>query len=710
VQEAIRYLGLAIDETDPERFAQISVGLIEAVGGIEEFIEGMTTFVSAFATDEHRLMVATDELNRAFEQVGLEVPATRDAMWALMQSLDATTEEGQEQIATLLRLAGVADQYYDLLEDAAEQAQEAAENAAAAFDEINALLTNLATDGWSDPLQSIIDLDAEYQEHVATIQELARANGRAEASEAELTFARQWHARKLEQLSQQILRSAQQLAAQLGYAGFEEFGADNDPVYDAEMGGIGAVEQAVEDRYARELQLLEQLDQYVRGLGISNLSPLNPTERLGEAQAEYERILALAQGGDLDALAQLQGAANAYLTEAQGYYGGVGAYEGIFESVRMALAGLVSAGPQNEQIGPNTPVFGGPVSVTPSSEMVAQNAIERALLAQQLVDHLAALSVALNAPILELMETLGIPIAQLAEDLGINIEQITGASVEALAQLAMDLGLPLGQLVDALGLNLPGLADGVRELAAELGYNVQELVNETGTGLLNLAQYLGADLAELAESLGQDLGALTDANSPIFLALEDTIDALSPDIRDQLQPYLTAITSATNEADANAAIGEAEAAINALPVGIRDLLAPFFAGVDPPGALSDLDYLSNIDGGIVALIEIMEDIAEQMGVNGYAQGTPFVPSNQMAFLHKGEMVIPASVADRVRNGDYYLGSGESMNSSGDSSALERKVEQLIKQNGELLSAIAQNTKVTANEMTKQKPPGYRNAA
>ena len=116
-QEAIKQLGFALDETDPERFAQISEGLIGLVGGIDAFIEGMSTFVNAFATDEHKFKVAQEALTSAFDQFGLAIPSTRDAMWDLMQSLDATTDAGREQIAMLLRLAGTADSYYNLLED-----------------------------------------------------------------------------------------------------------------------------------------------------------------------------------------------------------------------------------------------------------------------------------------------------------------------------------------------------------------------------------------------------------------------------------------------------------------------------------------------------------------------------------------------------------------------------------------------------------------
>lgn len=128
-QEGLYQLGIAIGDLDPEQLAQMSVGLIEAAGGIDKFISGMQSFVANFAPEAHRLEIAQSELTRGLAQVGLTLPTTREGFWELMQSLDATTESGQEQIATLLRLSDYADRYYSHLEDAAEDAEDAAREA-----------------------------------------------------------------------------------------------------------------------------------------------------------------------------------------------------------------------------------------------------------------------------------------------------------------------------------------------------------------------------------------------------------------------------------------------------------------------------------------------------------------------------------------------------------------------------------------------------
>lgn len=46
-------------------------------------------------------------------------------------------------------------------------------------------------------------------------------------------------------------------------------------------------------------------------------------------------------------------------------------------------------------------------------------------------------------------------------------------------------------------------------------------------------------------------------------------------------------------------------------------------------------------------------------VNSFAVGTPYVPNDQMAQIHRGEMILPASFAEGVRRGDVQLGGGNS---------------------------------------------------
>jgi len=91
----------------------------------------------------------------------------------------------------------------------------------------------------------------------------------------------------------------------------------------------------------RLVDFTQSLKGFVADLKFSDLSALNPTDQLGAAQTNYSSILDLARGGDDNARSNLQGSANSYLQEAQGYYGGATSqYADIYGSVISQLGDL----------------------------------------------------------------------------------------------------------------------------------------------------------------------------------------------------------------------------------------------------------------------------------------------------------------------------------------------------------------------------------
>lgn len=51
---------------------------------------------------------------------------------------------------------------------------------------------------------------------------------------------------------------------------------------------------------------------------------------------------------------------------------------------------------------------------------------------------------------------------------------------------------------------------------------------------------------------------------------------------------------------------------------------------------------------------------EWLKARGYAVGTPFVPSDMMASIHRGEMIIPQTFSDSIRKGELVLSGGDGM--------------------------------------------------
>lgn len=79
---------------------------------------------------------------------------------------------------------------------------------------------------------------------------------------------------------------------------------------------------------------------YIAGLRSGPDSPLSPGDRQAAAQAEYDRLLTLAQGGDRDAMGSITGAASALLEAARANFASGQGYQNVFNQVTTSLAAL----------------------------------------------------------------------------------------------------------------------------------------------------------------------------------------------------------------------------------------------------------------------------------------------------------------------------------------------------------------------------------
>lgn len=519
--EAASALGVLIDATaalsgaSTEGSAAFNT-LAELMAGVKEDL-GAFAPPADFAQRYQQITASTQDLiDRAM------------ALGATEQDIATIRELGQ------LRLNALLEEQNDLI---AERQ--------AASDQLAAYLGNLSAEaaGGITPLTSELQrLRGEYDQHIARINELAIASGRAGASQEELAVATAWYSQQVNALVAELIASAQSIIARLygsaGVASSATVGTGGTWTGGGgDIGGIQQVADAVDDRYRRELQYLAQINDWLESLRLSALSPLTPEERLTDARSTYEDLLSRAQGGDLDALELLQGAAQNYLQEAQGFFGGVGAYRGIFEDVESAMRALVDRGPLNQVPEPGTGSTGGGsgssggMVVEAGESFVQLSELERYTLAEELV--------------------------------GI-LRDLVAASGDSLTQISEQLGLDL------------------RDLVTDLGVNLDDVTLTTTLQLADISRNLGVDLSELATSVGLDLGALGDEQSLLNDALEDVIDEIPEEFRERIRGYLEDIEEATRAGNAAPAVRDAEEAINQLPASIRDLLAPFFEGVGSP--------------------------------------------------------------------------------------------------------------------------------
>ncbi|QFU23725.1 hypothetical protein FM038_017140 [Shewanella eurypsychrophilus] len=156
-------LGLSrFGDVSSETQIAISQSIIGLMGGIETFKEATSTYFSEFFTEAEQFDYLQSQLTSQFEQLGYQLPENAEQMRSLVESLDLTTESGQEAYAALMRLVPGLAEYIDQL----EQQQ-------AAIDSFNnSIQSQLDTTGMEDQELELWNLDKWYADSLAQAEEL----------------------------------------------------------------------------------------------------------------------------------------------------------------------------------------------------------------------------------------------------------------------------------------------------------------------------------------------------------------------------------------------------------------------------------------------------------------------------------------------------------------------------------------------------------
>ena len=106
LRSTLSFLSLDIDA--------ISFSSIRGAGSVEALADGMSAYIENFLSDSEQLSYNTMLLQKEFSKLGLEMPTTKSAFTALIESLDLSTDSGQELYGSLIILsegfAEVADE------------------------------------------------------------------------------------------------------------------------------------------------------------------------------------------------------------------------------------------------------------------------------------------------------------------------------------------------------------------------------------------------------------------------------------------------------------------------------------------------------------------------------------------------------------------------------------------------------------------------
>lgn len=131
------------------------------------------------------------------------------------------------------------------------------------------------------------------------------------------------------------------------------------------------------------------LRDWLTSLTTGDLSPERPREQLRRAQAEYQRLLTAAAGGDADALRQLQGASEQVLRLGRQVFGSSAAYTSLYNQILAQVGGLVGFG--------GGPIGGGGGSTRPVDDL-GDSASRAAAALDALADRLGMPAGSLTVP------------------------------------------------------------------------------------------------------------------------------------------------------------------------------------------------------------------------------------------------------------------------------------------------------------------------
>ena len=227
---------------------------------------------------------------------------------------------------------------------------------------------------------------------------------------------------------------------------------------------------------------------------------------------------------------------------------------------------------------------------------------------------------------------------------------------------AFGIKSPSTEMMEVGDFIMKGLSDGISAALGDTFAKVQDVSGKLLTGF----QKLGTDLDKLFKgeyagvfsSMGDTiLGTLTDLGvgmDPVLKANIKAFASYADQFTGLLQKYKGNVLAALGdlligiieqkviELTIWGAVEVGKAALSGfLSFGATALLIPAIIGA---GALA-IGGLESLKGSI------------RSSYGSFDVGTPYVPQDQLAQIHKGEMIVPATFAEGIRRGDMALGDG-----------------------------------------------------
>lgn len=115
VDATLRALDLTAYDTSVTGM-KMADSLVQAAGGLDRFITGTDAYYRNFYGQNERFASVSRQLAAEFDTLGQLIPATRDGVRDIIDSLDLMTDAGQKTFAAIMNASEGLSEYYNLLE------------------------------------------------------------------------------------------------------------------------------------------------------------------------------------------------------------------------------------------------------------------------------------------------------------------------------------------------------------------------------------------------------------------------------------------------------------------------------------------------------------------------------------------------------------------------------------------------------------------
>lgn len=619
LDDALRMSGIVLDRAreDVVRFA---TGIADAAGGLDQASRLWQRYFDVAFSPAERAQAALDAAQRnrdaLLDAAGLDRNATIQQIRAAIEQAIASGADPQ-RIVALLRaadaVATVQERMADL-EQITNQLAEAQRREAEARLQALAQYQQLATDlerevaalGASELVREVARIRLEERARIDQLNAAARAAGLEAAAERDLANAHILAANAIAQAVARARQAAASLAADLYGTPVQQI---EQQIARLQSAGAQAGVEAADQVASAWQSAVDRIRDWLDGLMTGELGGLRPRDALREAQAQFDRALQAARGGDAEAAGRLPQLADQVLRLAQRVFASGDPYFAIRDRIREAMQGVAGmAGPGGAQRPP--------INVTVDTTAIADLMRQR--------DEMVA------------QEQAGRRRGQ-AEELAQYVRDIAGLTGESAISILQGLSVPLDRFV------------------ADLGVNISAMTTEMVRGMAGVANRLGIEVSELSAALGVDLGEIADENSLLNDTIAELIEQQAPAIADVLRPLFQRIEDAETPEERQEAIDAFVAAVSDMPASIRTVFAPFFDALDPETVDQQVDALTGIRDvageqlgelrglhatvrdGIQGIIDAVNSALQPEAE--YAVGTDRVPRDMIAKVHRDEIII-----------------------------------------------------------------------